>query len=309
MPTLRTKTQLINKANIDLADNNAGSISAQEIRESITDFCYSTNLIVGSGDHNVEFPFVNNVRASKINGNGFFIAESGISFPNSPGQVNQFEAYPGAASINHDLLNNRHVSVDAHRQYLAVNGTRPMEENLPMGNNWINSSGAAFDNRGLKFEYTSTGDNIHVGSGTKFIFNDASRVTSGRGVAKAWMVFDGNGSGPPGTPIVNAYHNIHSLQYLSAGKYKIILSSGVIKDVNCVAIGHSNSRVTASGQEDFDRNTVGITQRTMTDGKLSLTFLVLNDAGSYVNGEINELIVYGNDVGEASQPSPIIIPG
>jgi len=309
MPTLRTKTQLINKANIDLADNNAGSISAQDIRENITDFCYSTNLLVGSGDHDVEFPFVNNVRASKITGNGFFIAESGINFPNSPGAVNQYEAYPGAANIEHDQLKNRHVSIDAHRQYLAVNGTRPMEENLPMGANWINSSGASFDNRGLKFEYTPSGDNIKVGAGSQFVFSDNSKMASARGIAKAWMIFDGSGTGTYGTPVVKAYHNIESVQYLDPGKYKVILPSGAVKNANCVAIGTSNSRTTAASQEDFDRNTVGITQRSIDgQGRLNLTFLVLNDAGQYVDAELNELIVYGNDAGEGAQTSPLIIP-
>jgi hypothetical protein len=309
MPTLRTKQQLLNKAEIELADNNAGAISARILRESVTDFCYSTNLIVGSGDHNVEFPFVNNVRASKINGNGFFIAESGVTFPNSPRAVNQYEAYPGAAGIDHDDLRNRHVNVDAHRQYLAVNGTRPMEENLPMGNNWINSSGAGFDNRGLRFEYAPSGDSIHVGSGSKFVFADSSKMPSARGVAKAWMIFDGSGTGSYGVPVVKAYHNVESIQYLDPGKYRIILPSGAVKNANCVAIGNSNSRTTASSQEDFDRNTVGITQRTIDgQGRLNLTFLVLNDAGQYVDAELNELIVYGNDVGEGTQPSPLVIP-
>lgn len=308
MPTLRTQQQLLNKIDIDLASNNAGAVSAADIRNNVSDLCYSVNLIVGSGDHDVQFPFSNNVRASKANGGGFFIAESGINFPNSVGATNQYEAYPGPGGISHDALSNRNVSIDAHTQYLAVNGMRPMEENLPMGNHWINSSGASFDNRGLKFNYTASGDNIQVGSGTYFTFNEGSKITSGRGVAKAWMLFDGSGAST-NAPVVKAYHNIYSIQHLDRGKYKILIPSGVVKNANCVAIGSSNSRVTASGQEDFDRNTVGITQRTIDgQGRLNLTFLVLNDAGNYVDAELNELIVYGQDPTEGNQTSPIVIP-
>jgi hypothetical protein len=36
--------------------------------------------------------------------------------------------------------------------------------------------------------------------------------------------------------------------------------------------------------------------------------LVLNDAGQYVDAEINELIVYGNDPSEGTQTSPLVIP-
>jgi hypothetical protein len=310
MATLRNKTELINKIGIDIPDNNAGAISAADIRDNLQDLTYSVNLIVSSGDHNTDFPFLNNVRASKLNGlgYGFFIAESGISFPNSSGAINQYEAYPGNSGLNHNFLNNRNVN-SAHTQYLCIDGTRPMEENLPMGGNWINSSGASFDERGLKFTYQPSGDKITVGSGTYFSFNDGSRFSTARGTAKAWMLFDGSGTGTYGTPVVQAAYNIQSIEYLDPGKYKILIPSGIVKNANCIAIGQSNSRTTAASQEDFDRNSVGITQRSIDgQGRLSLTFLVLNDAGQYVDAQINELVVYAQDSLEGTLPTVTIIP-
>lgn len=309
MPTLRTKDELVTKIGVDIPDNNAGAISAADIRDNMQDLAYSVNLIVASGNHNTQFPLLNNLRLSKANGNGFLIVESGISFPNSPGVVNQYEAYPGNSGLDHNFLKNRNNSNSAHTQYLCVDGTRPMEENLPMGGNWINSSGASFDNRGLKFEYTTSYDNIVVGSGSRFVFNDGSKFSSARGIAKAWMLFDGSGTGTYGTPVVQAAHNIESIQYLDPGKYKILIPSGIVKNANCVAVGYSNSRTTAASQEDFDRNTVGITQRTIDgQGRLSLTFLVLNDAGQYVDAQINELVVYAQDTSEGSLPTVTVIP-
>jgi hypothetical protein len=309
MPILKTKSDLITSIQTDLADNNAGLISAEDLRSNMEDLAYSINGIVGSGDHNADFPFVNNVRASKATGNGFFIAESGLEFPNSPGAVYQYEAYPGAGGIDHNLLTNRHSSNSAHNQYLAIDGTRPMEENLPMANHWINSSGASFDNRGLKFENVGTYDNIHVGVSGSFVFSDNSKINNGRSVAKAWLVFDGSGTATTGVPVVKSHHNIYSLQRLSAGKYSITIPSGVLKDANFLAIGHSNARTSVSSQEDFDINTVGITQRSFNagNGRATLTYLVLNQAGNYVDAELNDLVVFGYDKNETAQTAPIIV--
>jgi hypothetical protein len=308
MPTLKTKSDIITSIQTDLADNNAGLISAEDLRSNMEDLAYSVNGIVGSGDHNADFPFVNNVRASAATGNGFFIAESGISFPNSPGAVNQYEAYPGAGGIDHNLLTNRHSSNAAHNQYLAIDGTRPMEENLPMGSNWINSSGATFDNRGLKFEYVGTHDNIKVGTSGQFVFADNSKINTGRSVAKAWVVFDGSGTAG-GAPVVKAFHNIYSIQKTAVGKYIITTTSGVLGSGAFVAVGHSNSRTTANNAEDFDRNTVGLTQRSLNlgNGRASITYLVLNELGNYVDAELNDLVIYGYDQNETAQTAPIIL--
>jgi hypothetical protein len=306
MAQLKTKTALLNSIESVLANNNAGSISAADVRESIADTANSINVIVASGNHNLEFPFYNHVRASISEGGGLFIAESGVSFPNASGETLQTVPYPGANGIQHNQLAGRNSSNDAHTQYLSVDGTRPMEGNLPMGTYWIGASGLA--NRGLGFTYTGKGDDIKVGTSGNFVFGDNSRFSSGRAVAKAWINFDGSGTGSNGVPVIRSFHNIDSLQYVDKGKYKITFTSGVLKDVNFVAVANSNSRTTANSQEDFARNTVGLTQRTMSSGKASVTYLVLNEAGDYVDAEINDLVVFGYDVGETSQPSPTVIP-
>lgn len=306
MAQLKTKTALINSIESVLANNNAGSISAADVRESIADTANSINVIVASGNHNTEFPFYNHVRASSSQGGGLFIAESGVSFPNASGDTLQTVPYPGATGIQHNQLAGRNSSNDAHTQYLSVDGTRVMEGNLPMGSYWVGASGLT--NRGLGFTYTSRGDDIKVGTSGNFVFSDNSKFNTGRAVAKAWINFDGSGTGSYGVPVIRAFHNIDSIQYLDRGKYKVTVSSGVLKDVNFVAIGNSNSRTTASSQEDFDRNTVGLTQRAISAGKASVTYLVINEAGDYVDAEINDLVFFGYDVSETSQPSPTVIP-
>ena len=305
----KTKAQLLAEILALFADNNAGNISAQDLRENTYNIVDSINGVVSSGDHDVEFPFYNDVRASLAEGGGFFIAESGIKFPNSENDQVQYDAYPGPGGIEHDDLAGRHADIGAHNQYLAVNGQRVMEENLPMGPHWINASGAGFDNRGLRFVPRGAFDDIHVGTSGTFVFADNSKIQSGRGVAKAWINFDGSGTGTYGVPVVRASHNIAAIQYLDEGKYKITIPSGVLKDANFTAIGSSNSRTTGSSNTDFDRNTVGLVSRQIDgEGKASVTFLVLNDAGRYVDAEINDLVIYGYDSNEANQPAPLVIP-
>jgi hypothetical protein len=175
--SVKTKANLLSSIATDLANNNAGNISAADVRNNMTDIVDSINSVVSSGNHNTEYPFYNHVRASKYSGGGLFIAESGVNFPNSSGVIKtQLDAYPGAGGIDHDLLANRNSNNDAHTQYLAVDGTRPMEENLPMGSNWINSSGAGFDNRGLKFNHHATYTDVQVGASGSLIFSEGSKI-------------------------------------------------------------------------------------------------------------------------------------
>ena len=303
--TVKTKQELIDSIAADIPNNNAGLISAEDIRSNMSDTVESINGVVASGDHDTAYPFYNNVRASASEGGGYFIAESGLIFPNSPGATDQTEAYPGPTGIDHNQLANRNSNNDAHTQYLSVDGTRPMEENLPMGEHWINASGAGTDDKGLRFDDR----NIHVGTSGNFVFSDGAKISSGRSVAKAWINFDGSGNGSYGTPVVRASHNVQSVQYLDTGKYKITLPSGTLKNANFVCVGNSNSRTTAASQEDFARNTVGLTQREFTaQGTVTITYLVLNEAGEYVDAEINDLVVYGYDEGETPPSGPTVIP-
>ena len=301
--TVKNKTDLQTYINTNLADNNAALISAEDVRTSIYDTVDSLEAVVSSGDFDASTPFVNNVRAASGVG-GWFIPEQGINFVNGLETVKlQTEAYPGPGGIDHNDLTNRGAN-DCHTQYLTIDGSRLMEENLPMGEHWIGASGAGSD-KGLKFVTNGAAEDIHVGTSGSFVYGDGSTQGSAMGVAKAWIMFDGSGGG--GSPVVSGHYNVSVLERLDVGKYKISVPSGVLKDANFVAIGSSNSRTSAGSQEDFERNTVGCVDRDFTAGVASVTFLVLNEQGAYVDAQINDLTIYGLGPNDVAQPAPTII--
>lgn len=303
--------QLRNNISSELADNNAGLISAYDVRHNMEDIVDSINQIVASGDFDVTNPFSgSNVRAKKTgNQYGLFIAESGVDFPNGGGT--QYVPYPGPSGINHNGLAGLSLG-DPHTQYLPLNGIRTMSDNLGLGNNWINSSGnsdiISSDGRGLQFQTVSGSnvirENVNVGVNTRLVFKtDDSMLTTSKGVAKAWISFNGSG-----TPAVRDSYNVKELQKLDTGKFKIIFTSGVLKNNSYVAIGSSNSRSTASSQEDFDLNTVGMVSRAGDDAATlrSLTFCVLNDGNQFVDAAVNDIVVFGLGVGESSGTPPTV---
>ena len=304
--TERTKIELKTNIAVDLADNNAGLISAADVRNLLDDIADSINPIIGSGDHNLSYPFQNNVRASKSKGSGygFFIAESGIQFPNQVGGAGtQLEAYPGPADLDHDDLGGlTGTAGDPHYEYLPVDGSRALEANMKTASYWIGSSGVA--DRGFKFEYTAGGTTIQTRG--DFAFADVSKINTGKSVAKAWLNFDG--SGVSSIPVVRSSYNIDTLKYEGVGKYTVTFTSGVFKDNNYVAIGTSNATTASGSMEDFDINTVGLVRRAGDDvGALrTLSFVVRNDAGEYVNAELNDLVVFGLGPGVTADSAPTI---
>ena len=306
--TIRKKTDIKTNIAAELNDNNAGLISAYDVRRNMEDIVDSINSIVCSGDHDSAHPFVNDVRASKQNGNGKFIAESGVNFPNGGGT--QYVPYPGPEGIDHNVLANRNADNASHTQYLCIDGSRPMAGNLPMSNNnWIGASG--YIGSGLKFTaHPDLGrEDIHVGLSGNFVFHDGSRFDTAKATAKAWINFDGSGTSTYGTPVVNSSYNIDSIEYMDAGKYRVAFTSGTFKDNTYIAVGNSNSRSTASSKEDFEINTVGMVARSGDDAEVlrSLTFCVLNAAGNYVDSEVNDIVVYGLGSGTTAEPTPTII--
>jgi hypothetical protein len=307
--SIKSKAQLLANIQTELADNNAGLISAYDIRHNMEDVVDSINQIVASGDFNASTPFVGNVRAKIVsNAGGLFIAESGVNFPNGGGT--QYVAYPGPDGLQHNTLSGLGVG-DPHVQYMNVNGGRVMTNNLGTGSSWINSSGnsqiSSSNNRGLKFEYqSSTVENIHVGSGSKLTFDkDGSTFNTANGIAKAWINFDSSVS----PPVVKSSYNINTLEKVATGKFKIYFTSGVLLNNNYVAIGSSNARSTAANGEDFDHNTVGLVYRTGDDASTlrSATFHVINGEGAYVNAKVNDLVIFGFNVGNSSGVPPTVI--
>jgi len=311
---------IINTIKCDLADNNIAAISAAKVRQNMEDIAFSINRIVASGDTQDEFPFFNAVKASIVSGgSGIFIPESGVLFPYSPvvseRDVLQTRPWLGPGGINHDELADRHADNNAHNQYLPIDGTRVMSDNLPMGTSWINASGASDgslspkDNRGIKFEYAGDHDDILLGSGAALRFyKDKTQVESFAGVSKAWVQFQGSGTPSSPNVVVESYHNIDSLHKIDEGKYKITFKEGTFQNNNYAAFGQSNARSTLSDAVDFDRNTVGLVERTGDDDPTlrSITFVCLNEQGQYVDGESCSFMAFGYGPNEESGVPPTV---
>ena len=93
MPNQLNSGELVANISSELADNNAGLISAYDVRHNLEDIAVSINKIVSSGDTNTEFPFYNIVKISAematdpesvTTTSGDIVIESGAFFPNSP---------------------------------------------------------------------------------------------------------------------------------------------------------------------------------------------------------------------------------
>lgn len=312
MPTMKSSGDLITSINTDLADNNAGLISAEDVRHNMEDIAYSINRIVASGDTDVEFPFYNNVRARKIGSDGgVFVPESGLIFPNSPvDPVNiQTDPWLGPGNIQHNDLAGL-TAGDPHSQYLNVNGTRAMAGNLSLDENWINSSGEVngnSDDNGIKFVYNGPdlGDDILIGTSGNIEFNkDQSAVDSFHGVAKAWISFSG---GAP--PEVYGYYNVSGIRRESQGTYKIYFTSGTFDNNNYVAIANSNGLGDKTTEASMEPNTVGLLRREGDDGTAlrSIYFRVEQDDGDLVDAAQNDLVVYAMNPGsQMIGPTPTV---
>ena len=309
MATIKTSGDLLASISADLSDNNAGLISAEDVRHNMEDAVRSINQIVASGDTDGEWPFTQDVRVahdSTAGTGGIVYAESGIIFPNSSVDQTgrQQEPFLGIGNLNHNALANLTVD-DPHTQYLNRLGgsTRPMIGNLALSTYWVGSEGT---DQGLKFTPTASGDDITV-SGTFEFQKDQSRMDSAHGVAKAWLNFDASGVG--NIPVVKSYHNINKVERLDQGKFKITFNSGVFLDNTYVAIGNSNSTTSAGSQEDFDLNTVGLVMRAGDDGTAlrTVTYVIRNDNGEYVDGEVNDFVAYGYGPGSTSGTAPTIV--
>ena len=317
MATMKSSGDLLASISSDLSDNNAGLISAEDVRHNLEDTAFSINRIVASGDTDVEFPFFNDVRAKKVGSDGgLFIPESGLKFPNSPVDSTSVQTDPwlGPQGIQHNDLAGL-TSADPHTQYIPINGTRALTGNFAAADKWINSSGVVngdSNDNGIKFVYNSptVGDDVVVGTSGSLKFNkDQSSTDSFHGVAKAWLNFDGSGTSPPHDPVIRSYHNVHSLERIAKGTFKVTFTSGTFLDNNYVAIGTSNGEGTSGTYDTIDVNSVGILLREGDDASAlrSLHFTVKTDDNDNVNAKINDLVCYGLEPGSESGVTPLII--
>lgn len=292
--TIRESGFLLARIEEQLADNNAGLISAADVRNNIGDAVRSINAIVASGDTESLFPFYQNVKAKHtipISGpayGGVFIAESGVFFTNAPDATKlQTRPWLGVSNIQHNDLAGL-TSADPHLQYVSISGHRPMQGNLRMASYWIGASGT--DDHGFKFQYHPTGTTI-LTSGT-MKFPDNSKLNSAIGVAKAFASFNGT------LPSINYSYNVHSITKKEGlSKFEIELSSGVVGSGYTV-IATSNARNTNSSLEDFDRNTTCSVVRSginPSNGRVLFTLGVLNENGSFpVNSNVIDFVVFGS---------------
>jgi len=312
MPTIRSSGDIIASISSELADNNAGLISAYDVRHNMEDTVASISRIVASGDTQTEYPFYNNVTIRHIPGdtNGILYVESGVMFPNSDENPTllQRDPYPGNNSIDHGQLDASSLLDDDHPQYINLNGVRAMNANFGVGNeNWINSSGlenGSSEDRGIQFVHQGDHDDMYIGTSGKLEFNlDNSRIDSFHGVAKAWVSFSG---GAP--PSVDAYYNVSGIQRMSQGTYKITFNSGILDNNNYVAIANSNGLGDNINEASMQPNTVGLLRREGDDGTSlrSIYFRVEQDDGDLVDAAQNDLVVFGYDLGSSSGTPPTV---
>lgn len=317
MATTKNSGELIASISADLANNNAGLISAEDVRHNMEDIAFSINHIIASGDTDVKYPFFNDVRFKHLGTPGVggrVIAESGVLFPNSPNSPGtlQREAYPGAGQINHNDLTGK-TTGDPHTQYVPIGGwafaNRQMTGNLALGNQWIGASGD--DHRGIKFAALDNGkDEVDILVSGDFVFDDNSKISTGFSAAKAWLNFDASGVGTS-SPVINSWYNVSGIAKNAVGKFTITFDSGVFANNHYVAIGTSNATTTSGSKEDMDVNTVACVIRDGSDdddrGLRTCTFVIQNDAGEYVDGKINDFVAYGYEPSAISGTVPTIV--
>ena len=70
MATIKSSGDILSSIATDLADNNAGLISAEDVRHNMEDTVASVNRIVSSGDLDNQYPLYNVVRVSKTLADG-----------------------------------------------------------------------------------------------------------------------------------------------------------------------------------------------------------------------------------------------
>ena len=312
----KTVEQLVGNIEEALKDNNAGLISAEDVRENMADVAYSIPYIVASGQWNIiDRQFTSDIDMITVLSSdgitkkgGVLTVGSGIRFNNSeadPGKL-QTVPYEGPGRIDHGTLLAASLTDDDHPIYINVNGVRNMEANFGLGGNWINSEGIAVaENHGVKFEHVSSDEEVmHIGSDTHVKFDaDQSLMTTARSTAQAWLNFSSVSGlvGESDTVTVHSSYNISRIERLrnsagdlENGKFRIFFKPNLFENrTDYTAIGISTGRDGFSEGSDFDRITVGIVDR---DAE-SLTFFTQTEDGDYTDAYFNDLIVFGNPSG------------
>ena len=346
MPNQLNSGELIASISADLADNNAGLISAEDVRHNMEDTAYSIRRIVASGDANeTNFVVYNTLRGSKLSAptadlptatSGDIQVESGIFFPNAPENdaKRQVRPFLGSRSIDHSQLLN--LDEDDHLQYYKLDGLRPLEGNMKTNGVWINASGQNYT--GLKFRPDHTSDatqqtilvsgyspsarRTEAGFSNQggFEFMDKSIIPNGKGMAKAWLSLATSGihNGQDDRPQLFAYHNISGVHRIAEGQLAVTFTSGTFHDNSYVAIGTASARNTSTPKDyglggtannpaNFEVNTVGIAGRSgVRNGLRECRVYIIDDDGSYQDSDRLDLVFFGYSPSETSGTHPTI---
>lgn len=290
---IKTTTELLEDITSRLPNNNAGEISAADVRDNMENIVTSILPIV-SKELNASKPFEQDIVIGVGNDSSTakLTLNSGVLF--SDGSF-QNTAYPGPNSIQHNDLGGLDVG-DPHPTYLPSDGSRALTGSLEV-EQWLNSSGV--NDRGIKFTQDSSQNetmNVAANTDVKFL-SDNSTMSSSNGMALAYLNF--GASGLDQTVTVRSALNINSIERddpASLGKFKINFKPGTLDSANFVAIGSSNGRSDSDNGEDFAHNTVAMVDRGGEGTTLSnhyVTFFVNNSAGAYVDAAVNDLVIYG----------------
>ena len=105
MANNKSKADLLSSIAADLADNNAGLISATDVRSNMEDVTQSINGIVASGSTATTDAFVNNVKIKKSTSDGstgILVVGSGVTFEAQG--CTQTDCFPGEAGLTHNNL-------------------------------------------------------------------------------------------------------------------------------------------------------------------------------------------------------------
>ena len=75
------------------------------------------------------------------------------------------------------------------------------------------------------------------------------------------------------------------------------------------AVATSNSTTASGSKEDFDVNTVGLVLRQGDDASAlrTLTYVIQNKAGQYVDSQINDLVCFGYGPLTSSGTTPTVV--
>ena len=201
------------------------------------------------------------------------------------------------------------------KTFLTADGSRAFTGNVSIKDNVLSASGTSA--RGLDFLYINDNrEDVYIkGSGQLVFEMDSGRIPSAKSTAKAWITFSTSGNSAPTNwaPKVYDAYNIHKLERLGIGKFRVTFTSGVLGDNNYAAFGTARFRHgetganSASDGADFSQVFIGLAKRSGSDDistdPRQLTFNVLAEDNTYVESDQCDLVIFGRGSGVLDYPA------